>query len=48
MLYDSIQGFFQEKLNLELSSETQSSHQSFSAVKMKLFELNLWRVEISF
>jgi hypothetical protein len=31
-----------------LSFETQSSHQSFSAVKMKLFELNLWRVEISF
>jgi hypothetical protein len=27
-------------LNLELSFETQSSHQSFSAVKMKLFELN--------
>jgi hypothetical protein len=43
------QGFFQglyravklpQKLNLELSFETQSSHQSFSAVKMKLFELN--------
>jgi hypothetical protein len=30
-----------QKLNLELSFETQSSHQSFSAVKMKLFELNL-------
>ena len=29
-----------QKLNLELSFETQSSHQSFSAVKMKLFELN--------
>ena len=28
-----------QKLNLELSFETQSSHQSFSAVKMKLFEL---------
>jgi hypothetical protein len=37
-----------QKLNLELSSETQSSHQSFSAVKIKLFELNSWRVEISF
>ena len=40
------QGFFRtvkrpQKLNLELSFETQSSHQSFSAVKMKLFELNL-------
>ena len=39
------QGFFRavkrpQKLNLELSFETQSSHQSFSAVKMKLFELN--------
>ena len=43
------QGFFQgmfravkrpQKLNLELSFETQSFHQSFSAVKMKLFELN--------
>ena len=38
------QGFFRAvkrppKLNLELSFETQSSHQSFSAVKMKLFEL---------
>jgi hypothetical protein len=48
-----IQGFFQgffrpQKLNLELSFETQSSHQNFSAVKMKLFELNSWRVEISF
>ena len=30
-----------QKLNLELSFETQSSHQSFSAEKMKLFELNL-------
>ena len=28
-----------QKLNLELSFETQSSHQSFSAVKMNLFEL---------
>jgi hypothetical protein len=28
------------KLNLELSFETQYSHQRFSAVKMKLFELN--------
>jgi hypothetical protein len=44
-----VQGFFQgffmavkrpQKLNLELSFETQSSHQSFSAVKMKFFELN--------
>jgi hypothetical protein len=40
------EGFFRavkrpQKLNLELSFETQSSHQSFSAVKMKLFELNL-------
>jgi hypothetical protein len=39
------QGFFRvvkrpQKLNLELSFETQSSHQSFSEVKMKLFELN--------
>jgi hypothetical protein len=39
------QGFFwaverPQKLNLELIFETQSSHQSFSAVKMKLFELN--------
>jgi hypothetical protein len=43
------QGFFQgffstvkrpQKLNLELSFETQSSYQRFSAVKMKLFELN--------
>ena len=44
------QGFFRapilniilrpQKLNLELSFETQSSHQSFSAVKMKLSELN--------
>jgi hypothetical protein len=39
------QGFFKtvkrpQKLNLELSFETQSSRQSFSAVKMKLFELN--------
>jgi hypothetical protein len=33
------QGFF-TAVNLELSFETQSSHQSFSAVKMKLFELN--------
>ena len=38
------QGFFRavkrpQKLNIELSFETQSSHQSFSAVKMKLFEL---------
>ena len=37
-------GFFRavkrpQKLNIELSFETQSSHQSFSAVKMKLFEL---------
>ena len=41
-------GFFQgflravkrpQKLNIELSFETQSSHQSFSEVKMKLFEL---------
>jgi hypothetical protein len=37
-------GFFRavkrpQKLNLELSFETQSSHQSFSAVNMKLFEL---------
>ena len=47
-LYPVDQDFFQEffravkrpqKLNLELSFETQSSHQSFSAVKMKLFEL---------
>ena len=38
----------QGKINLELSFETQSSHQSFSAVKMKLFELNSWRVEIRF
>jgi hypothetical protein len=37
-----------QKLNLELSFETQSSHQCFSAVNMKLFELNSWRVEISF
>ena len=47
------QGFFRavkrpQKLNLKLSFETQSSHQSFSAVKMKLFELNFVRVEISF
>jgi hypothetical protein len=37
-----------QKLNLELSFETQSSYQSFSAVKMKLLELNSRRVEISF
>ena len=47
------QGFFRavkrpQKLNLELSFETQSSYQSFSAVKMKLLELNSRRVEISF
>ena len=36
-----------QKLNLELSFETQSSYQSFSAVKMKLLELNSRRVEIS-
>jgi hypothetical protein len=47
-------GFFRDflgppqKLNLELSFETQSSHQSFSAVKMKLFELNSWRVKLVF
>ena len=38
-------GFFRtvkrpQKFNLELSFETQSSYQRFSAVKMKLFELN--------
>ena len=47
------QGFFRavkrpQKLNLELSFGTQSSYQSFSAVKMKLLELNSRRVEISF
>jgi hypothetical protein len=49
-ILDHGQGFFQgffravkwpQKLNLELSFETQSnSHQSFSALKMKLFEFN--------
>ena len=36
---DFFQEFFRAVLNLELSFETQSSHQSFSAGKMKLFEL---------
>ena len=31
--------FFSKNSIFELSFETQSSHQSFSAVKMKLFEL---------
>jgi hypothetical protein len=53
----NMQGFFQEffravkrpqKLNLELRFETQSSHQKLLCSKMKLFELNSWRVEISF
>jgi hypothetical protein len=47
------QGFFRavkrpQKLNLELSFETQSSHQKILCSKMKLFELNSWRVQISF
>jgi hypothetical protein len=54
-LYCSIctQGFFRDfqKLNLELSFETQSSHQTILCSKMKsVFELRLnsWRVQISF
>jgi hypothetical protein len=37
---DFLGPYVNQILNLELSFETQSSHQSFSAVKMKLFELN--------
>jgi hypothetical protein len=41
-----LQGFFRavkwpQKLNLELSFETQSSHQKILCSKMKLFELRL-------
>ena len=48
-----LQGFFQgffraQKLNLEFSFETKSSHQKILCSKMRLFELNSWCVQISF